>query len=258
MRALILVLTALAASAGIPFPAVTSVSSASGSPLAASWGVPNKATRGVVLVHQLGRNREDFSSLAAALVRDGNAVLTLDLRGHGANVPAGATAPELLPGDYAAMVADVHAAGQVLKAKGAQTLTFVGAELGANLVLNAAVDDPSVVSVVLLSPGLDYKGVITSDATYRYGKRSMLLIASDDDVYSTKSSGILAGRAQGSHEFRLLEGAGRGIKMFNREPALEGYVVGWIGSHWVAVEPAAPKPATIEVTGAAVSVPAPQ
>ena len=259
MRTLILVLTALAASSGINFPATTSVIAADGATLSASWGVPNKASRGVVLVHQSGRNKEDFAGLAAALVRDGNAVITLDLRGHGGNVPTGKQAPELTQTDYAAMVGDVRSAAQALVAKGAKTLSFVGAELGANLVLNAAVDDSSVVSVVLLSPGLDYKGIITSDATYRYGRRSLLFVASDDDVYGAKSAGILAGRAQGPHEFRLLEGAGKGVRMFNREPALEGYVVGWIGSHWVvpAVELVAP-PTNIEVKSTAITASPPQ
>lgn len=247
--------TAGAATAGLAFPAATSVTAADGVALAASWGVPNKATRGVVLVHQSGRNKEDFSSLGAALARDGNAVIAVDLRGHGGNVPAGATAPELAPADYAAMIGDVRAAAQALAGKGVKTFSFVGAELGANLVLNAAVDDPAVASVVLLSPGLDYKGIIASDATYRYGKRSLLLVASDDDTYGSKSAGLLAGRAQGPHEYRLLEGAGKGIKMFNREAALEGYVVGWIGSHWVLPQEAAPAPSgTIDVKATPVSV----
>jgi len=251
-------LLASVALAGAPSkPTFTNVSlqSADGHVLAASLGVPKAAKYGVVLVHQGGRNKEDWLSIADKLYGDGVAVIAVDLRGHGASAPLAESPP--VPADYAAMVGDVRAAIDRLEAEKVTRVAVVGAELGANLGINAALDEDSVAIVAMLSPGLDYKGVITSDAVKRYGGRTLLIVAASDDTYGAKSAAILDGTAQGIHEFRLLESGGRGMKMLSAEPALEGWLVGWIGTHWSSGEaaPARAVPA-IPTTPLSTSAPA--
>lgn len=230
VRLILAAVVSAALAAGLGFPAATTVVGADGTKLAAAWGVPAKSTRGVLFLHQSGRTKEDWSFLADKLYHDGNVVLTLDLRGHGANK---ARPPvELTPADYQAMQGDVTAALAVLKAKGVKQVSLVGAEVGANLAINAAMADPAVVSVVLLSPGMEQKGIIASDAVSRYGKRPLLLIAALDDPYGAHSAAALDGTALGEHELRLIETGGKGVKMLNQDPSLEGWIVGWIGRHW--------------------------
>lgn len=230
MLRILLLLVSMAFAASISFPAATTVVSADGTRLAASWGVPAKSTRGVLLLHQSGRTKEDWSFMADKLYHDGDVVLAMDLRGHGANV--GKVPTELKPADYQAMQADVTAALAQLKAKGVTRISIVGAELGANLAINAAVADPQVVSVVLLSPGMELKGIIASDAVKRYGARPIVIVAALDDGYGAHSAAALDGTAQGEHELKLIEVGGKGVKMLNRDPSLEGWIVGWIGTHW--------------------------
>ncbi len=230
MRVLLLLIAAAFAAAGVAFPTAATVTTAEGTKLAAVWGIPAKSTRGVVLVHPYGRNKEDWQFLGEKLYRDGTAVLAVDLRGHGANVVGSAT--ELSPADFQAMVGDVASAVATLQARGVSKISLVGAELGANLVVNVAVDNPAVVSLVLLSPGMEYKGIIAADAVKRYGNRPVALVAGTDDIYGARSAAALDASAVGEHVFRLLDGAGKGTKMLNREPSLEGWIVGWIATHW--------------------------
>ncbi len=214
------------------WPVAAVVVAADGTRLEASIGVPARSKRGVLFLHQNGRNREDWSALAEALLRDGNIVLSFDLRGHGANRP---TPPaDLRPEDYQAMQGDVAAAVVLLRSMGAERICIIGAEVGANLAINAAVAEASVASIVLLSPGADLKGIIAIDAVQRFAPRPLLIVASEDDVAGARAAAVLDSKAQGAHELRILEKAGRGVQMLMRSPALQGDLVGWVGSNWLA------------------------
>ena len=71
-------------------------------------------------------------------------------------------------------------------------------------------------------------GVTSGDALDAYGERPVLLVASEEDRYSAKSTEVLEQRAQGQHHFALLESAGHGTKMLNRDPSLEGTLMSWL------------------------------
>jgi pimeloyl-ACP methyl ester carboxylesterase len=131
------------------------------------------------------------------------------------------------------MTEDVKGAVAFLKSHGVTKLTLVGADLGANLAINVAADDATVVDVVLLSPGLEQKGIIATDAVKRYGARALLMVASQDDPYGALSVGRLDALASGEKRVDMFADAGRGAQMLNRAPELEGNVVGWINTHWV-------------------------
>ncbi len=242
------------------FPAAATVKTADGLTLQATYGQPAKpSVNGAVFVHMNGRSKEDWALVAEDCWRAGAYVITVDLRGMGSNVAKGATPVPPTPEDYLKMVEDVKAAVAFLRAKGVTHVTLVGAELGANLAINVAADDPAVVDVVLLSPGMTYKGVIATDAVKRYGPRAFYMAASQDDAYGFQSLTRLADLATGPKKVEVFDTAGKGTMMLNREPELQGNVVGWIGTHWTVaavVEPKAPttivvKPSegTLETTG---------
>jgi pimeloyl-ACP methyl ester carboxylesterase len=228
------------------FPTTAALTTSDGVTVQAVWGAPAKAERAVVLVHGAGRTGDDWNLLADALFRQGLIVAVVDLRGHGAS--ASAVAADLTPNDYAAMHKDVQATVAHVRATGASKVALVGADLGANLALNVAADDPDIASVALLSPGMDYKGVITTDAIRRYGARPALFVASADDAYGARSATSLDAAAQGPHRLELYEAAGKGARMLNREPSLEGTLVGFLQSSWVPQTGAAPSSAaTVDV-----------
>ncbi len=262
MMFLLLVLYSVAQAAS-SFPTQVTLKTVDGVSLKAVYGAPSKAVNGVVFVHMAGRAKEDWQLLAEKLYRADVQVLAVDLRGQGGNAVAGATAPS----SYAPMIADVKAAVDYLHAKGCTNVAIVGAEVGANLAINLAADDPSIRTVVMLSPGVDVKGVITTDAVKRYGARPLLMVASEDDVYSARSATSLDRVAVGTHRLEMFEKAGKGTTMLNREPTLESLIIGWVQTHWAAVGAEAPPQPTgpdikldvapIETSGPTAPVPTP-
>ncbi|RME23165.1 MAG: alpha/beta fold hydrolase [Deltaproteobacteria bacterium] len=183
------------------------------------------STRGVVLVHMLGRNAGDWDLFAEKLARSGFQTIAVDLRGHGDSDLAG---QELSPTDYQNMLHDVNAAAGWLRDQGVTDINCVGASIGANLCLQAAAANADFVNVVLLSPGLNYKGIATPSALKEYGNRPLLIVASEEDSVSNHAAGVLLERALGQAHLETLQGAGHGSRMLNRDPGLEGLVRSWL------------------------------
>jgi acetyl esterase/lipase len=123
---------------------------------------------------------------------------------------------------------DVEASVAWLRSKGVTDVACAGASIGANLCLQAAAADPAIVNVVMLSPGLNYKGVTVNEAIVAYGDRPVLLVASNDDAYSARSAAALHEKAVGQKHLEALDAAGHGTVMLNRAPGLENTMVAWI------------------------------
>jgi pimeloyl-ACP methyl ester carboxylesterase len=223
---LLLVALSLLAAAPPAFPKIISLETSDGLKIAALSGIAPKATVGIAFVHMLGGSKEQWQITADSAWHQGMTVIAPDLRGHGANVTA--PAPALTSADYYAMTRDVQTSVNWLRAQGATKVALVGASIGANLALRVAADDPAISSVVLLSPGLDYKGVTTRDALQRYGKRPILILASSEDSYAARSSTSLDGTALGPHQLLMLNNAGHGTSMLNRDPTLQGTILGFV------------------------------
>ena len=189
------------------------------------------ADPGVILLHMLGDDRTVWGEvgLAADLVAAGYAVLVVDMRGHGET--GGAPDWTLAADDLGRVWDDFTARDTVDKARTA----VVGASIGANMALRLGADRPDVGAVVLLSPGLDYRGVTTADQLAVYGDRPLLLVASEDDAYSVDSVRALAEAANGA-EVQMFENAGHGTNMFAAEPELAALIIGWLDEQ-LATEP---------------------
>ena len=81
---------------------------------------------------------------------------------------------------------------------------------------------------MLLSPGLEYRGVITLDALEGFGDRPLFLAASSEDGYAAASTRTLAENASGEVELVLFDSAGHGTQMLTCEPGLPAAVIAWL------------------------------
>lgn len=177
----------------------------------------------VVLVHMLGRTREDWNAVAARLEAAGMMVLAVDLRGHGLSGGSNSALPP--------MVQDVRAAIDWMAARpdvrpGA--IAVVGASLGANLALLAAADTPVVRCVGLLSPSLDYRGVRLDSAVLRkIGERPLWLAASTQDPYALRTVKELA-EGPGVREQRLTAATAHGTNLLAADPGIVDALVDWL------------------------------
>jgi pimeloyl-ACP methyl ester carboxylesterase len=187
-----------------------------------------------LLLHMLPADRRSYDDFGSRLAAAGFNVLALDSRGHGESLKHNGKVERYTDfGDdeHRSSVADVAAAKTFLAGKGADTsrTVIVGASIGANFALNHAASDADVRAVVLLSPGLNYHGVMTADAMSAYGDRPAYLVASEEDSYSADSVGKLHEIAGGA-ELVLFKDAGHGTNIFKAEPSFVDTLVTWLAA----------------------------
>jgi hypothetical protein len=84
-----------------------------------------------------------------------------------------------------------------------------------------------VVSLALLSPSLDYRGLRLDQAIKKYGARPALLVASDDDGYSRRTVRDLEKSGGGVREAAILVRAGHGTAMLGGESDLVRRLLEW-------------------------------
>jgi len=175
----------------------------------------------VVLVPMLGRSRDDWQGVAQRLADAHISSLAIDL-------PSSS-----IPGDAQALVAwhaDIRAALDHLSGRAdvrGGSLGVAGASLGANLAVLAAVADPRVRSLALVSPSLDYRGVRIETPMRQYAARPALLIASLRDPLAARTVRELTRNPPGLREARWAEATAHGTALLAREPDLIRALVEW-------------------------------
>jgi alpha-beta hydrolase superfamily lysophospholipase len=181
----------------------------------------------IILVHMLGRSRKDWEPAGARLAGEGFTTLAIDLRGHGESSASSGGSDERAT--LAAMVADVKTAKRFLDTRAdvlPGRIGIAGASFGATLAAIAAGDDPTIRSIALLSPAIDYRGVRIEAAMKKYGQRRALFVASREDPYAWRSMRELSKDAPG-REMILLDRAGHGTTMLAENESLIRTLVDW-------------------------------
>ena len=201
------------------------INAADGSKVFGQTTLLKGSEKGVLLVHMLGRDSADWSSLSKKLHQTQFSTIAIDLRGHGKSAKSGTT---LDHGDYLSMLTDLEAGVSWLRSKGIGDISCVGASIGANLCAQLGAKDPRIVNLVLLSAGLNYKGITSGDALKKYGNRPVLLVAAEDDRIAPRSAAALEEVAQGQVHYELLPEGGHGTKMLTRASTLEQTVMSWL------------------------------
>jgi pimeloyl-ACP methyl ester carboxylesterase len=188
---------------------------------------------GLVLVHMLGSNRGAWQPFALRAQQLGYLCIAFDLRGHGQSVTRNGETISYRAFDTDAWLAalyDIDAARQALIEHGTNpdNLAVIGADIGANLALHYALQREDVPAVVLVSPGLDYKGIKTETQITEYGKRPVLLVTSEGDTYSASSCRALKRLAPGLCEIREYPGAAHGAAIFDASATALEEVFLWL------------------------------
>ena len=176
----------------------------------------------VVLVPMLGRPRDDWQLVAQRLAEARISALAIDL--PGVSVPAE-------PDALAAWSEDIRAAVAFLASRPADvragSIGIAGASLGAGLAAVAAAADPSVRSIALVSPSLDYRGLRIEAPMRAYGARPALLMASLQDPYAARSIRELSQEAPGPRELRWSSVPAHGSLLLQRDTDLIRSLVEW-------------------------------
>lgn len=175
-----------------------------------------------LLLHAADGRREDWLPLITPLQQAGFTVLAVDLRGSGRTGSAAnwTTARQ--------DVLDLLEYARGLEGVDGGRIALIGAGVGGNLALTSCVVNTYCAAVVMLSPGLDYEGVITEGAAAQLGERPLLLIAAEGDTYAARSAQTLDGLAPGPHEMTIYSGGASGTGLFAVQPALPGAILAWL------------------------------
>lgn len=193
--------------------------------------IMNGASRGVILLHMMPADRKSWAVFAKKLSESGLPTLAIDLRGYGESQGGPGGYKSFSDSEHQDSKLDVTAAALFLRSKGVDEFHLVGASIGANLALQYASEHPNARSVILLSPGLDYRGLKTAPLIEKVPpSRGVYLVASEDDSYSRDTVSDLASRItlDEKHQVKIFESGGHGTTIFENHPEFMDELVEWL------------------------------
>lgn len=189
-----------------------------------------------LLLHMMPAVKESWQELAKALNNAGFSCLAIDLRGHGESIyrEDGTTLnyKDFSDEEHQQKIVDVRAAVSWLKEQGAEEekLAVIGGSIGANLSLQYLTESKKVPTAVLLSPGLDYRGIKTEPLVKLLSSdKSFLCVAAKDDEHgSFQTCQRLTELASAQSENIRFDQGGHATNMFNSQPQLINQIIDWI------------------------------
>jgi len=153
--------------------------------IAATWYSFPRPKRYMVLVHMMPADKESWADFASEAVRRGYSSIAIDLRGHGKSFGGPNGYKIFIDADHQKGILDIEAAVKFLLKAGAhkEEIVFVGASIGANLILKYIAENPEYRAAALLSPGLNYYGVDATRSVKKLvgGQRVIFITARDDE-----------------------------------------------------------------------------
>src|SRR6202521_1848908 len=165
----------------------------------------------VVLVHGFTADREIMSVLARWITQNGYAVLTIDVRGHGAN-----RNPFVNDFTRAALRPDLKAAVDFLRGSDlvdGSRIVVMGHSMGAGATLDYAANDPDLRGAVMISGGWNLGPARP--------KNALFIFAQNDPDFIRDSSSEIAARLAGVPQIEL----GKTYGDFAQQTAIEAIQV---------------------------------
>lgn len=198
----------------------------------------NPAQPAVLLSHMMPAAKESWDDFAQKLGEAGFQVLAIDLRGHGESVEQMLNAKRQMLNykkftdeEHQKSILDLEAGVGFLKSKGVSEIHLAGASIGANLSLQYAAEHADTQSVILLSPGLDYRGVKTEPYAARLHEgQAAHYAAAGDDPYSAETVKTLHQKTPAGvkKELKVFEHGGHGTDIFSAHPEFVEELVRWL------------------------------
>lgn len=187
---------------------------------------PAESERGVILLHMLNGDKNDWNDFIPELEAKRYHVIAIDMRGHGDSDLDWHDFEN--KDEFARSVLDVEAAKKYLQKKGVKNIGIIGASIGSSIALKHASQSDDIRTIVLISPGLSYRGVNVVGDMERYG-RDVYITATEGDVTSAIAAMKLERLATGNKKISLYKNAGHGTEMLEYEE-IRAEIIDWLGN----------------------------
>ena len=175
-----------------------------------------------ILLHMMPATKESWNDFAYIIQKNGYAALAIDLRGHGESTDRNGIKldyKEFKDEEHRNSMNDIASAKEFLEGQNdvdMSRMAIVGASIGANLALWQASINKDVRLIMLLSPGLNYRGILADELAPGF-KGHVYILASEGDTKSAESSRKLAEIFTGETKIEIIKGDMHGTNMFNPE-----------------------------------------
>lgn len=185
----------------------------------------------IVFSHMMPAVKESWSGLAKELQSAGHESVAIDLRGHGESMSAKLDYRNFSDAEHQKSILDLEAAAEFLikeRKAAADKISFIGASIGANLSLQCVSEYPEFKTAVLLSPGLNYRGVETEllAKNLKAGQK-VFFISAKDDVRSGGNNNVEENQklydlipAGAEKKIKIYETGGHGTDILKSQPEL--------------------------------------
>jgi len=189
----------------------------------------------VLLLHMMPATKESWTDFQAKLAQEGFQSLAIDLRGHGESVTQNGEDvyyQNFTDKEHQEKINDIEAAVEFLSEKGVQksSLALAGASIGANLACWYLADENEVKTAILISPGLDYRGIKLQEklAGLDEGQSVLLACGGDKDEYSQKTVNDVFDDIKVKKEKFIFDDAEHGTKIFMTHPEFMDEIINWL------------------------------
>lgn len=180
----------------------------------------------IIFLHMMPATKESWRPFAEKIRENGYSSIAIDLRGHGESDGGPEGYKNFSYEEHQKSIYDIEAAAEFLKGKGASPgkTIFIGASIGANLSLQYIAEHPEFKTAILLSPGLNYRGVETEPLVKRLRLGQKVFFASSEDDIRSGGNNAEQNRKlfdavpEGvEKKIQIYKTAGHGTVMFGKE-----------------------------------------
>ncbi len=214
-------------------PVAVTIKTLDGIDIAGTFYDVPESKGGVVFLHMMPAAKESWDELARRFASDGYLALAIDLRGHGESEggPNGYT--KYTDEEHQKSILDADAAVKYLLAKGVAVdkVVLVGASIGANLALKYIADHPDFTTAILLSAGVNYRGIMTlpSAEALKPGARVFFVTSRDDNGNGEETQKIFSAIPKDVEKrLHIYEHAGHGTAMLEKESKLSDLIMEFV------------------------------
>ncbi|EKE01501.1 MAG: hypothetical protein ACD_21C00114G0001 [uncultured bacterium] len=108
-------------------------------------------------------------------------------------------------------------------------IVVIGASIGANVAMQLVDRDPSLTGVVLLSPGLSYRGISIEASNVQFERPVYFITSQTDDLSLLATTQLYEANPSQAKQFKSYKKGGHGTELLTHQD-LDNLLIDWLGT----------------------------